>query len=246
MDKELLNYPVVILPGWLLPAAKYESLAGALTSKGFTTYVAEFPGFKSRSLQEVLNLTDYVRYLNKFLKQRKLSRVIFIAHSFGGRVALKLVSQNPQIAKALILSGTPGFPEVGNWRLIFTRLMTFLGKPITYIPPFIFFRRQIKSFVYRSNRSADYLKVTGALKKTFQNIIREQLINYMQKIRVPTLLLWGEKDVLVSVKTARRMQNLIKNSQLVVVPETGHMLVYRNPEVVVAKVISFLRNIKET
>lgn len=243
MTDEITQFPVVILPGWLIPAGEYHGLELELTKADFTAYVAEFPGFKSRSLKEVLNLTDYVRYLHKFLKQKKLSRVIFIAHSFGGRVALKLVSQNPKIAKALILSGTPGFPEVGNWRRILTKFITIIGKPITYIPPFIFFRGKLRRIFYRLNRSADYLKVTGELKKTFQNIIREQLINYMQKIRVPTLLLWGEKDRLVSVRTARKMQQMIFNSQLEIIPDMGHMFVYRNPEIVVKKLVNFLKSI---
>jgi pimeloyl-ACP methyl ester carboxylesterase len=243
MEKKYKKFPVVILPGWLLSGDFYKELAEKLRQEGFAVYTIDFPGFNDRFLSRVLNLTDYVKYLNKFLRSHKLDRVIFIGHSFGGRVALKYISQNNKIAKALILSGTPGFPEVANWRLIASRFLAKLGKPVSYIPPFLFFRSKIRRLFYRLNRSGDYLKISGELKKTFQNIIKEHLINYMEKIRVPTLLLWGEKDRLVSVKTARKMHKKIAKSRIEILPQMGHMFIYKNPDKAVSSIIKFLNSI---
>lgn len=241
MSEKINKYPVVILPGWLLPAIIYADVEKELQEHGLTTFTIDFPGFKNRSLTQALDLTDYVKFLHKFLKTKKITQAIFIAHSFGGRVALKFLSQNPKKGKVLIISGTPGFPEVGNWRLILIKLIARFGKPITFVPPFLFFRKKLRHLFYRLNRSSDYLKVTGELKITFQNIIKEQLLNYMQKIRTPTLLLWGEKDRLVSVKTARKMQQMINNSQLEIVPDAGHMFIYKYPQIAAEKIVNFIK-----
>jgi len=243
MLNKLTDCPVVILPGWLLSPKNYVALESELKRYGFNVYTVDFPGFKNRNLSRVLNLTDYVKFLNKFLKQKKLTRVIFIAHSFGGRVALKLLSQNSKLAVALIISGTPGFPETAMWRLKLTQFLVKIGKLLSFLPPFIFFRKKIRQLFYRLNRNQDYLKATGKLKSTFENIIQEQLLDYMNKIRVPTLLLWGEKDRLVSVKTARKMQQFIKNSKMVVLPDLGHMLIYKQAEIATAQIKKFLETI---
>lgn len=238
------KYPVVILPGWLLGAYRFTGLSQEFEKQGFRTYIVDFPGFaEGVRLTSALNLTDYVRHLQKFLRQHQIQKAIFIGHSFGGRVALKFLSQEPKKAVALVLSGTPGLPGITKFRFYLTLFLAKAGKIVSLIPPFIFFRRHLRNLFQKLTRAHDYYRSDGLLRETFKNIVSEQLVEYMEKLRVPTLLLWGETDKLVSVKIAREMQKFILKSELIIVPKLGHMFTYREPKVFVEYVIKYLKSL---
>ena len=86
----------------------------------------------------------------------------------------------------------------------------------------------------------DYYHTSGFLRTTFKNIVDESLVEYMRKIRLPTILIWGEKDKLVPLRIARRMKRTITGAEMVVMKTQGHMCVYKDPQVFVQLVGDFL------
>jgi pimeloyl-ACP methyl ester carboxylesterase len=52
---------------------------------------------------------------------------------------------------------------------------------------------------------------------------RHRIRDRLHLIQCPTLIVWGEKDRLVPVRDAFRLQSEIEGSQLVVFPDAGHM-----------------------
>ncbi|EKD28362.1 MAG: putative hydrolases or acyltransferases (Alpha/beta hydrolase superfamily) [uncultured bacterium] len=239
------NVPIIILPGWLTSTNKYQPLAHLLAKRGFPAYQVSFPEFESdEPITEALHLTDYVKVLQKFLKQKHIDKAVFLGHSFGGRVALKYLSQEPKKALALVLSGTPGFSNISKLRFYLMFSIAKLGKYITYIPPWLFFRKSLKKLFYKLVRAYDYYRADGFLKQTLKNIIDETLDDYMGKIRLPTLLLWGEKDSLVPVRIAKRMQKKIKNSKLVIVEGAKHNFIYQAPEIATQQLTEFIKGLE--
>jgi pimeloyl-ACP methyl ester carboxylesterase len=49
-------------------------------------------------------------------------------------------------------------------------------------------------------------------------------------VSVPTLLLWGEKDVRSPLAVARQFQEAIPDAELVVIPGAGHVSNLERPE----------------
>jgi pimeloyl-ACP methyl ester carboxylesterase len=45
----------------------------------------------------------------------------------------------------------------------------------------------------------------------------------LSRIIAPTLILWGEKDLLIPVSQAKRMQAAIADADLQTIPDAGHM-----------------------
>jgi len=239
MDK----YPVVILPGWLIGSARFEPLAQVFRDHGFPTFTVDFPGFETgEKLTRPLSLIDYVKFLNSFLRQKRITKAVFVVHSFGGRVALKLLSQEPQKGVALIISGTPGFQVMGPRKLI-ASLMAPIGKVISFVPPFIFFRKQLAQLLYRFSGTHDYYKTDGLLRATFKNIISEPLVEYMKKIRLPVLLVWGREDRIVPLRVAHKMQETIHGARLVEIEHATHNFCYKNPEKFAQPILEFLKTI---
>lgn len=237
------KYPIIILPGWRLRSARFKPLSDAFEKAGYITYTIDFPGFEQGEvLIRAWNLTDYVKFVQKYLRQHNITKAIFVCHSFGGRVALKLLSQEPQKARALVISGTPGF-RTFSLRNLLASFLAKIGKILIFLPPFFLFRNQLGKVLYRISGSYDYYQTTGFLRETFKNIVKERLDGYMAKIRVPTLLIWGEKDKLAGLKIAKRMKNLLRGSQLETIPDASHNFLYKQPDVFVDKVVNFLNKL---
>jgi pimeloyl-ACP methyl ester carboxylesterase len=63
-------------------------------------------------------------------------------------------------------------------------------------------------------------------------------------IQVPTLLIYGDKDVRAPLKVARELHRKIPGSRLVVIPGVGHMCSVEAPERFNAEVRGFLRSLQ--
>lgn len=238
------RFPIVILPGWMLGATRYEPLKKEFLANGFSCLVVDFPGFEQgEKIIHPWDLSDYVSFLKDFLKKLKVSKAIFVCHSFGGRVGLKLLSETPDLAVALILSGTPGFRSINTNKLFAIATLSKVGKSITSLPPFTLFHDIAQKIFNVAVGARDISQLKGFMRQTFINIVEEDLGPYMKRITLPTLLLWGKSDQLVSVEIAEKMSNIIIRSKLVIIPEVKHNFLILQPEIFVSEVIEFLKSI---
>src|SRR6185436_19501189 len=63
----------------------------------------------------------------------------------------------------------------------------------------------------------------------------------LEEIRVPTLVVWGEQDVLISVEAGRRAAARIPGAELAVIDHTGHVPMEEKPEELLRYAIPFLK-----
>ena len=62
----------------------------------------------------------------------------------------------------------------------------------------------------------------------------------LDKIAVPTLLIFGEADTLTTADMGRQMNERIKGSRLVIVPKSGHLVNIEQPDAFAAALEPFL------
>ncbi len=67
----------------------------------------------------------------------------------------------------------------------------------------------------------------------------------LARITAPTLILWGEGDILIPIEQGRRMEQAIPNARLITYPGVGHAAQEEAPVETVTDVIAFLKGIKE-
>jgi pimeloyl-ACP methyl ester carboxylesterase len=70
--------------------------------------------------------------------------------------------------------------------------------------------------------SPDYRAASETMKKIFINVVNEDLKYCLPKIKVPTLIIWGENDKETPVKDAKIIEKLVPDSGLVVFKNAGH------------------------
>lgn len=234
--------PIVILHGWNLSAHKFNGLSAKFRRNGYKTVCFDLPGFgRSPPPNRPYNITDYCEFVVKQLRARNIQKCILIGHSFGGRIAIKLVSQNPGSFRAVILTGAPGLNPVPRFKVKFYQTLAKAGHLIFAIPPISLLSDMARKYLYKAAQATDYYNTSPDMRETFKNVIAEDLTGYMEKIRIPSLLLWGEDDGIVPVRIAREMAKLIRNSKITLISHARHGAPWTHGDLFVTKTQDFLK-----
>jgi len=235
------KWPILILHGWNLNAAKFALLTDKLQKKGYQAEAIDLPGFgKTVIPDKPYHLSDYVDFVDSYIKKKRWEAVIIIGHSFGGRIAIKLAAQNPPYLKALILSGAPGYNPVPKYKIIFFLTLAKIGNTVFALPILRNVKALSRHLLYRAARATDFYNTDKNMRDTFKNVIKEELDDYMKKIQIPTLLIWGENDLIVPLYIAKKMSQTISRARLEIIKNSRHGVPWTHPKEFVESINKFL------
>jgi pimeloyl-ACP methyl ester carboxylesterase len=213
----------IFLHGWQSSAKLFKDI---LTD--CQNYIAlELPGFNGSEISDTAwTINDYAIFLKNFLIKLGIKNPILIGHSFGGNIILKYLINCFPAQKAILIDSSGIRKKTFKQELYFilSRIIRFF-----YIIPGvkIVFQRYRKS-LYSFIGSEDYIS-SGRLKKTYQNIINENLTTELKKINCPVCLIWGEDDKDTPIGYARILKENIKNSKLFIIKNAGHFVFLDQP-----------------
>lgn len=232
---------ILILHGWGLSRSVYKDLASELKKHGFRIYRPDLPGFGKEKISEKPHgLGDYVDFILHYVKLNGLNHFTVIGHSFGGRIAIKLAANYPQVVDKLILTGVPGFRSENQLKIFGFRVLAKAGKLVGGIFRSGKLNDYLRKILYRLTGLSDYYKAKGAMRETFKKIIGEDLVSSMRRVQCPTLLLWGKEDKITPVWMAEKMVKEIKGAKLMVISGENHKFPYQNPKLFTRKIIGLL------
>lgn len=213
---------VVILHGWganlqtFAPVSKY-------LSKKYKVYSIDMPGFgKSSEPNSTYSVTDYAKVVLEFIKEMNIENPTLIGHSFGGRVIIKMVGEFDYKPKNIIFVDSAGIKPTRSIKYYFKVYSYKLTKRIIKLFNSKENAEKIISDLRKNSGSTDYKAASENMKKIFINVVNEDLKQYLPKIKVPTLLIWGENDKDTPVKDAKIFEKLIPDSGLIVFKDAGH------------------------
>ena len=225
---------ILLLHGWGKYSSAldyYHKTVSEFQKNGYTVFVPDMPGFGNEKIPDhPFTLQNYAFFLQTYIQKKKLQDFVIIGHSFGGRVAIKYINRYTEGVRALILCGTPGFTPVSKLKLIISLFLAKIGGFIFSLPIISSQKEKIRGGFYYLVGARDYYRAEGSMRQTFKNIVREELKDIMKKIHIPTLLLWGEDDIIVPVKIAQKMKETIRQSRLTIIPHGKHSVIIDNPK----------------
>lgn len=247
-----MNIPILILHGWGSSSQAWEKPKKLLEDAGYQVFVPDLPGFgKEPAPKNPWGVSDYINFVLEGvdtippLRCERKRKFVLVGHSFGGRVAIKLAAQYPEKIEKLILTGAAGPRFATLKEKIKVETFAFIAKIgglAFYVFPFTVFKPLAKKVLYWWSGGKDYYHMENhALKETFKKVIYEDLTPYLEKIKVPTFLIWGEKDSMIPLAYAYLMHRQIKISKLKIIKEANHVFPYAQPEVFVREVLEFLK-----
>ncbi|HEX2792112.1 MAG TPA: alpha/beta hydrolase [Candidatus Paceibacterota bacterium] len=216
---------LVILPGWGHDRTGWEGFAAAVRPL-MRVEIVELPGFGKQPLVSGdWGVPEYAAWVKAYIEEGKLTQVVLLGHSFGGRIASVLASERPPWLSALILYGAPCLYRPS----LAVRLKRFLAKVA-------------RAFGIRRSATADlaWAKAHG-LDTVFRKVVPFDQTERLPEIAVPTLLLWGERDEDAPVRLAREMEALIPGSELTVLPKAGHSVHLENAALFYGTVTRFIQ-----
>ena len=211
-------------------------------SKNRRVYAIDFvtdPG-KSVSLGKTLSKEEIVQWYNEIFKHYKLNNFEVVGASAGGWNAILLAIQDDSKIKKLVLLGpaqtfenidergkaTPAimmkiFPSKKKWD---KTLMNFSTDP-KKIP--MVYKRQLY-LAHKTKIGSNFWKM--------QPFSKDEL----KKIKVPVLVLRGDKDIINSESGDKKANEMLQNYKGEVILNAGHFLTIDQKEIVNKKVIAFL------
>jgi len=225
---------LLILHGWNSNSDRWQEVAEPISETGFRVLVPDLPGFgKSSPLDEPWNTNQYIDWIEELIKEYNLKDFYLLGHSFGGALASKLAVKHAQDVKKLFLVSAACVRKITKKKKSFA-ILSKVVKLFSFVPGYNLFRKAVYRFIIRRS---DYTYVEGVLKQTYLNVISEDLSFHLPFIKVPTVIIWGQKDVSTPIEDAHFINKQIKNSKLIVIPEAGHDLNRKQPQIVAEKVI---------
>src|SRR3989304_5139739 len=153
---------------------------------------------------------DYARIVEDFINKILPNKTTLIGHSFGGKIATVVASESKKIEK-LILVNASGIDEKNR----LTQLQIFFYKRIKI------FLRLLPKRVFDKIHNRIY-KQAGSQVESFKRIVVQDVNHEAQKIKVQTIIVWGDLDKEVTTYQAKRFRELISGSILRIVWGTGH------------------------
>lgn len=245
--------PVVLVHGFSSSTYSWKDVFEPL-AKNYRVIAVDLKGFGFSGKPD----GDYTRRAQAILVMHlldhlKIEKAWLVGNSMGGEVSLNIALQDPRRVAGLILIDSAGVTVPGSNSLA----PGYAGTPV--VGPMLIalaltsdrlVRQGLEKSFYddakvTAERVAAYyrpLKTRGgqlaALRARMQWGLYpiEQELN---KINVPTLIIWGAEDGLIPVEAGRKMNSLIKNSTLVIIDKCGHVPQEEMPERVVVEVTTF-------
>ncbi len=233
---------ILILHGWNLQGSRFDPLKQVLRKHGYRVFAPDFPGFGAEPApSEPWHVADYARFLKGYVDRQGIKKPVLIGHSFGGRVALAFSAAYPQEARMLVLTGTPGFSPVPAKKMRFFLVLAKIGGAVFTIPIISLFADFARKVLYRAAGAREFYRAEGSMRQTFKYIVQDDLLEFMQSVRVPCHLVWGELDTIVPIRVAEHMKDVIPGATLTVIPATNHGVPFANPDLFYSAIARYLR-----
>ena len=182
-------------------------------------------------------------FVEEFVSQKKLDKMIIMGNSLGGHVALMYALKNASKVDRLVLTGSSGlfedsmggsYPKRGNYQYIKERVS------YTFYNPDVATKELIDEVFEITNSIPKCLRIVAIAKSAQRNNMADDILN----IRIPTLLVWGLNDTITPAMVAHEFNRLIPNSKLKFIDKCCHAPMMEHPEIFNEIVEDFLLNSK--
>ena len=217
---------VLLLHGWGCSTKHFAQIAQDL-AKDHRVTVIDFPAHgQSGRPPEPWGVKEFAACVNDLMGQLGIAPCDIIAHSFGGRVALWLAANEPQLVSRLVLTGGAGLrkeptPEQKKRSEEYKKKKeALLG--LTKLPLVGGMAQKSLKALQDKYSSADYKALDDEMKKTFVKVINQDLTPLLPQIQASTLLIWGEKDTETPLWMGQKMEQDIPDAGLVIFENDDH------------------------
>ncbi|MBA5690471.1 alpha/beta fold hydrolase [Rugamonas apoptosis] len=212
--------------------------------------IPDLPGHGNSSADLSLNydISHQTSRVLAFMNRLDLEKVHLIANSMGGAIALRLASQHPDRLASLQLIDCAGaqstpdtitamFKDGTNNPLVAVRSLadfkllmnTAMSKP-PYIPGFF--------LAVLADRKISRASIDEKIYRDIARDLDQRAI--LERIAVPTSIIWGAEDRILSVEDAALLHEKIAGSEKLILEGLGHVPMVEAPKLLASHCLRFL------
>jgi pimeloyl-ACP methyl ester carboxylesterase len=201
---------------------------------------------------------DHAAQIIAFIDEQRLEQFDLIGHSLGGGVALMIALNfaklRPHAIRRLVLVDSVALPQPLPWLMKVIRA-PFAGSILFSRIPGRMIVRAISPAAYYDRRCvteemicayAQNLATAAGRRvmiETARQIIPDDLAGLIacyRSLRLPTLLIWGKQDRVVSPAIGITLNTLIEGSTLMLIDDCGHVPQEERPDIAIPAIADFL------
>lgn len=215
---------VVLIHGIPGSSRSWAAVARALATD-HTVVVPDLLGFGDDGSWNELDAGTQAAALASSLDRQGIAKATIVGHDFGGPIAMTLHAARPDLFEALGLLATNAFPDTPipfplstvNWPIVGNAMARML-----FSAPAL--KMMLRMFGSTELGNPD--SVRAIFTDALQNL-EERYGHYpatLREVRVPSLVLWGDRDPFFPVEQGRRLADLLQHGDLEVIRGAGHFL----------------------
>lgn len=206
----------------------------------------DLPGFGASPMPDrEISIGYYAEVVAELIDRLELGPSVLVGNSMGGYIAAELAISRPELAERLMLVSAAGVSQMDVRKrpvmaaakvIALTTTMNVARLRATARRPRM--RHLALEFVARhpSRLKPDMAFegfITGTGRPGFEPALRANL-NYdfrdrLPEIGCPTLIVWGEQDMIIPVRDADKFLELITGSRKILMADTGHVSMAERP-----------------
>ena len=249
------SLPIVLIHGTGSSLHTFDSWAAALKeNKRLVRMDLPAFGLTGPFPDRDYTIDHYLVFIEKFLLARNIQHCILAGNSLGGQIAWEFAVKNPTIVEKLILIDAAGYPLQSKSAPIGFRFarIPFVNKIMTFITPRFLVKSSVENVYFDKSKVSEEL-VDRYFDLTLRAGNRQALVDRMttvydtsrvvqiKNLQQPTLILWGEQDLLIPIASAYRFHEDLPNNTLVILKNTGHVPMEENPAESLKAVLNFIQ-----
>ena len=231
--------PIIMIPGLGCGGNVWDDTVEHL-SKRFETHVLTLSGFAGRpAIKEPLSAAVR-RDLTRYIRSRKLKDAVIIGHSMGGFIAYWIASYHPELTGPVIIvdAGPALSGDMEEAKQLRSRWKTMEEAEFTQLTKYTYWSMS-RTKPKRMGAMVD--KVALSDRRAFADAIYElvttDLTREVKDIKAPVLILAADGGFKERI---RKQVQTIPDFEMIVLPGTGHFLMYDDPERYFAEIDKFL------
>lgn len=206
--------------------------------RDFNVYAIDLPGHGKSPGTACHQISGYQSAIIDFIAQLGRNHAILVGHSLGAAIALQLAGDYPQHVAGLVC-----ISAAASFQIDPTLVNLFRNSPVQ--------KRALQLleiyFAPQHGKSQWYpnlLKSLSGLRNSLwyadlRAVENFDLRSQLSTIHVPTLVMSGSEDPLVSFSAATHLARQIPDAKFVGFPKHGHMLMLEDPEGVTREIQQF-------
>jgi len=226
---------VLLLHGWASSWRLWARTMSRLAQNGYQAWAVDLIGFgeSDKPGDGWYTLGHFTHTLVELCDRLDIVRPALVGHSMGGTIALNLALQRETSALALaapvvkgelsfslhLLLTSPMARRLFSW-MRQQAFFSMLGDMRLVATPGLF-RDPVRRRNHQDLRATTVNAAVGSLRA----VVGSNLEDRLPDLRVPTLVVVGERDLTVSPAQGRLAAQLIPGSRLVDWPDAGHQLI---------------------